>query len=183
MSDSCRIHREEEVVMDRREALRRTAGLALGGVLGSLVLSSCRAPMVYRDFPQPGDRFQHNDPPTGYLVDPRYCTRCGDCLRVCRCDAVGGYTFDANNKKKSPAKNEEESDKHQCWIYIDLCCGCGKCFRVCDVDAIIPCYGPDRVPAKPIPDWKNGMPWGFLKSEYAAPGAHCCVNGAEPEKK
>jgi ferredoxin len=172
MTDSCRVNRRDQELFDRREALRRGAGAALGGVLGSLLISSCRAPQVYRDFPAGS--------PTGYLVDPRYCTRCGDCLRVCRCDAVGGYTFNETDKKKSPARNEEESDKHQCWIYIDKCCACGRCYRVCDVDAIIPCYGEDKKPAKEIPEWKAGMKWGNLKSPNAAPG--CCTAGMNADK-
>lgn len=171
MTDQCRINRDaakNEELYNRRDALFRAAGMAVGGVLGSLLLSSCRAPQVYRDFPQGS--------PTGYLVDPRFCTRCGDCLRVCRCDAVGGFTYDADNKKKSPATSEEESDKHQCWIYIDLCCACGRCYRVCDVDAIVPVYGADRKPAREIPEWKAGMKWGHLKSPNAAPSAHCALN-------
>ena len=68
--------------------------------LGSILLSGCRAPQVYRDFPQGS--------PTGYLVDPRYCTRCGDCLRVCRCGAVGGYTFSGGDKEREALETARE---------------------------------------------------------------------------
>jgi hypothetical protein len=80
-SESCQIKRSgqsQAELFDRREALLRGVGTAIGGVLGSILLSGCRAPQVYRDFPQ-------GKPPTGYVIDPRNCTRCGDCLRVCRC--------------------------------------------------------------------------------------------------
>ena len=169
------MHEEHDHLYDRREALLRGAALALGGALGSILLSGCRAPMVYRDFPQGS--------PTGYLVDPRICTRCGDCLRVCHCDAVGGFTYDEHNSKKSPAKSPDEADPGQCWIYIDMCCGCGRCYRVCDVGAIIPTYGKEKKPAQEIPEWKKGMQHGYLKSPLAAPGAKCCVNAEEPDKK
>jgi ferredoxin len=172
-------------LFDRREAILRYGALAVGGVLGSILLSGCRAPMVYRDFPENDtNRFPKNlGPPTGYLVDPQYCTRCGDCLRVCRCDAVGGYTFDENNKHKSPAPTAEVSDKHQCWIYIDNCCACGRCFRVCDVDAITPCYGPDKKPFREVPPWQAGMPWGFKKSDFASKDAKCCLNDEHGDRK
>ena len=49
-----------------------------------------------------------------------------DCLRVCRCDAVGGFTFDEKDKRKSPAASIDEADPGQCWIYIDKCCACGR---------------------------------------------------------
>lgn len=159
-------------LFDRREALLRYGAMAVGGVLGSILLTGCRSPQVYRDFPQGS--------PTGYLVDPRYCTRCGDCLRVCRCEAVGGYTFHEGDPLTSPAKSEETSDKHQCWIYIDKCCACGRCYRVCDVDAIVPCYGDDKVPARPVPHWEAGMPWGWKKSKNAAPTACCATNPPPP---
>jgi ferredoxin len=175
MSDSCKVSPRDEELFDRREALLRGAGVAIGGVLGSLLLSGCRAPQVYRDFPQGS--------PTGYLVDPRYCTRCGDCLRVCRCDAVGGFTFDPDDKKKSPAKNADEADPAQCWIYLDKCCSCGRCYRVCDVDAITPVYGVERKPARDVPEWKKGMNWGYLRSPNAAKDAHCAINPATPDNK
>ena len=172
-------------LFDRREAILRYGALAVGGVLGSILLSSCRAPMVYRPFPENDpNRFPTNlGPPTGYLVDPAFCTRCGDCLRVCRCDAVGGYTFDEHNKHKSPAPTEDVSDKHQCWIYIDNCCACGRCYRVCDVDAITPCYGPEKTPFREVPHWQNGMPWGFLKSDFASKDAKCCINDDKGDRK
>jgi len=191
---------KKKELFDRREALVRYGAMAVGGVLGSLLLSGCRSPEVYRDFPQTDEaRYDPRlgiGPPTGYLVDPRYCTRCGDCLRVCRCEAVGGYTFNENDKPgtyTSPAMTEEESDKHQCWIYLDKCCACGRCYRVCDVDAITPCYGDDKKPyrvldakgafERQIPAWKAGMPWGFLKSEFASKDARCCINDEHGEAK
>jgi ferredoxin len=149
----------DPALLDRREALWGAGMAAIGGVLGSLFsLTGCRAPMVYRDYPKGS--------PTGYLVDPSICTRCGDCYRVCRCDAVGGHPNDAE----------------QCWIIIDKCCACGRCYRVCDVDAIVPCYGPDKKPAHELPAFTPGK-FGYAVSPNAAPSAKKPMNWAgEPSK-
>jgi ferredoxin len=138
--------RADPALIDRREALWSAGVAAIGGVLGSLMgLTGCRAPQVYRDYP--------SGSPTGYLVDTSICTRCGDCYRVCRCDAVGGHP----------------NDPDQCWILIDKCCACGRCYRVCDVDAIVPCYGPDKKPPRELPTFDGR--WGYNVSPGAAPSA------------
>jgi NAD-dependent dihydropyrimidine dehydrogenase PreA subunit len=113
---------------DRREALFASTMLALGGVLGPLAAATgCRLPQNYHNFP--------SGSPTSYVVDWTLCTRCGDCERVCPCKAVGGHP----------------DDPEQCWIHTDKCCGCGRCYRVCAPLAIVPCYGPDKRPARDLP--------------------------------
>jgi uncharacterized Fe-S center protein len=125
---------QDEPVFDRREALWSATLLALGGTFGALAMTGCRAPQNVRDFPKGS--------PTGYLIDTTLCTRCGDCQRVCRCDAVSGHPQDAA----------------QCWIILDKCCACGRCYRVCEPEAIVACYGPDKKPARQIPEFKLGQP-------------------------
>src|ERR1700722_16958859 len=89
--------------LDRREALRTTAHLALGGVLGSLLAASsgCRGVRVYQDPPEidrslkdpvadrDARRFAGLGPPTAYTIDPGYCSHHGGCARVCPAGASG----------------------------------------------------------------------------------------------
>jgi ferredoxin len=124
-----------EPYFDRRDILRSTSHLALGGVLGSLLAAAegCRAPQIYRDSP--------TGVPTGYIIDPAKCTHNEDCQRVCPCGAVG---FEGE------AKDGEGPECRTCYINLDKCCACGRCFRVCPDDAIVPCYGVDKIPAREI---------------------------------
>jgi ferredoxin len=141
---------------DRREALWSAGALAVGGVLGSLMgLTGCRATEVYRDFP--------DGAPTGYIIDPTVCTQCGDCERVCRCDAV------------PHTGHPEDPDHKQCWIDISKCCACGRCFRVCDVDAIVPMYGTEKKPRRPIPKYVPGQ-FGWRAGDNPAKSAHCALH-------
>ncbi len=54
-----------------------------------------------------------------YSIDPKNCTGCGACLRVCPVQAVSG------RKKKC----------HQ--ILPDKCIKCGACFEACTFDAVV----------------------------------------------
>jgi ferredoxin len=124
---------DQEARFDRREALWLSSRLAVGGVLGTLLAAAgCRATPAVRGFP--------DGSPTAYYVDPALCTHCQDCLRVCRCDAIG---FDAS---ASHGANEPECTV--CFINEDKCCVCGRCYVVCNPGAIIACYGEDKMPGK-----------------------------------
>jgi ferredoxin len=118
----------------RREMLITSTRLALGGVLGGLLGTvGCRAPTYRREEPE--------GVPTGYIIDPAKCTHNFDCGRVCPCEAVGF---------SGESKGADEPACRSCWINLDKCCGCGRCYRVCPDDAIVPCYGPDKIPAREI---------------------------------
>jgi ferredoxin len=130
-------HRADSPFFDRREALFASARLALGGVLGGLLASStgCRSPQNQRDAPDVKEGV-----PSGYIIDPAICTHNFDCARVCPCAAIG---FGDHAVKDGPVCR-------QCYIDLDKCCACGRCFRVCPDNAIVPTYGPDKIPAREI---------------------------------
>jgi ferredoxin len=115
--------------------------MAVGGVLGGLIAAAtgCRATPAVRPFA--------GGSPTAYYVDPALCTHCQDCLRVCRCDAIG---FDA-----STHRGADEPECTTCFINEDKCCVCGRCYVVCNPGAIVACYGDDKMPGKhPAPSSK-----------------------------
>jgi ferredoxin len=123
--------------LNRRQMLWASAShLTIGGVLGSILsaASGCRAPQFHRDDPE-------GAPPTAYVIDPAICTHNFDCARVCPCDAIG-FT--------GHAEPGEGPECRTCWIDINKCCGCGRCYRVCPDNAIVPCYGPDKIPAREL---------------------------------
>ncbi len=121
--------------LNRRQMLRGAAQtLTLGGVLGSILSAAgCRTARYFRDDPEGA--------PTAYVIDPAICTHNKDCGAVCPCDAIGF---------KGHAEDGEGPACRSCWIDVNKCCGCGRCYRVCPDNAIVPCYGPDKIPAREL---------------------------------
>ncbi len=122
-------------VLNRRQMLWASASrLTLGGVIGTIMAATgCRSARNLRPEPE--------GVPTGYVIDPAICTHNFDCKRVCPCDAIGFSGHEAN---------AEGPECRTCWIDLDKCCGCGRCFRVCPDNAIVPTYGPDKIPAREL---------------------------------
>ncbi len=120
--------------LNRRQMLWSEATrFALGGIIGSFLATGCRTPRFVREDP--------DGVPTGFVIDPAICTHNLDCARVCPCDAIG-FT--------GHAQEGEGPICRTCWIDLEKCCGCGRCYRACPDDAIVPCYGPDKIPAREL---------------------------------